>query len=113
VLIFRKGVNALRSRPATGHPRTLTLRRERQLFAWINGKDPRQHSLNFGLRTRAIIASLIEQKLAVKLGLAAGGELLAKLGLTPQKPLERSRPAMTSVVGTGHLQIGYLASLVA
>ena len=37
-----------------------------------------------------MIASLIEQKLAVKLGLTAVGELLAKLGLTPQKPLERA-----------------------
>lgn len=37
-----------------------------------------------------MIASLIEQKLGVKLGLTAVGELLAKLGLTPQKPLERA-----------------------
>ena len=37
-----------------------------------------------------MIASLIEQKFAVKLGLTAVGEMLAKLGLTPQKPLERA-----------------------
>jgi hypothetical protein len=37
-----------------------------------------------------MIASLIEQKFAVQLGLTAVGELLAKLGLTPQKPLERA-----------------------
>ncbi len=37
-----------------------------------------------------MVASLIEQKFAVKLGLTAVGELLAKLGLTPQKPLERA-----------------------
>ena len=85
-----KGVNALRSRPATGRPRTLTPRQEKQVFAWVNGKDPRQYGLDFGLWTRAMIASLIEQKLAVKLGLTAVGELLAKLGLTPQKPLERA-----------------------
>jgi transposase len=85
-----KGVKALRSRPATGRPRTLTPRQEKQVFAWVNGKDPRQYGLDFGLWTRAMIASLIEQKLAVKLGLTAVGELLAKLGLTPQKPLERA-----------------------
>jgi transposase len=85
-----KGVNALRSRPATGRPRTLTPRQEKQVFAWVNGKDPRQYGLDFGLWTRAMIAGLIEQKLAVKLGLTAVGELLAKLGLTPQKPLERA-----------------------
>jgi transposase len=85
-----KGLNALRSRPATGRPRTLTPRQEKQVFAWVNGKDPRQYGLDFGLWTRAMIAGLIEQKLAVKLGLSAVGELLAKLGLTPQKPLERA-----------------------
>jgi transposase len=85
-----KGVNALHSRPATGRPRRLTPRQEKQVFAWVNGKDPRQYGLDFGLWTRAMIGSLIEQKLAVKLGLTAVGELLAKLGLTPQKPLERA-----------------------
>jgi len=79
-----KGVNALRSRPATGRPRTLTPRQENQVFTWVNGKYPRQYGLDLGLWTRAMIASLIEQKLSVKLGLTAVGELLAKLGLTPQ-----------------------------
>jgi transposase len=40
-----KGVKALRSRPSTGRPRTLTLRQEKQVFAWVNGKDPRQYGL--------------------------------------------------------------------
>jgi hypothetical protein len=30
------------------------------VFAWVNGKDPRQYGLDFGLWTRAMIASLIE-----------------------------------------------------
>jgi transposase len=55
-----------------------------------NGKYPRQYGLDFGLWTQAMIASLIEQKFAVKLGLTAVRELLAKLGLTPQKSLERA-----------------------
>jgi transposase len=61
----------------------LTPRQEKQVFAWVNGKDPRQYGLDFGLWTRTMVASLIEQKFAVKLGLTAVGELLAKLGLTP------------------------------
>jgi transposase len=85
-----KGLKALHSRPATGRPRTLTPRQEKQVFSWVNGKDPRQYGLDFGLWTRAMVASLIQQKFAVKLGLTAVGELLAKLGLTPQKPLERA-----------------------
>ena len=84
------GLKALRLRPATGRPRTLTPRQERQVFRWINGRDPRQYGLDFGLWTRAVVADLIERKLGIKLGVTAVGALLAKLGLTPQKPLQRA-----------------------
>jgi transposase len=83
-------MKALRSRPATGRPRTLSCRQEKQVFGWVNGKDPRQYGLDFGLWTRSMVANLIEQKFGVRIGLTAVGELLAKLGLTPQKPLERA-----------------------
>ena len=43
------GLKALRSRRATGRPRRLTSRQEQQVFRWINGKDPRQYGLDFGL----------------------------------------------------------------
>lgn len=84
------GEEALRSTMATGRPPTLTPEQEQQVFRWVNGKDPRQYGLDFGLWTRAIVAELIEQKFGVKLGLTAVGKLLAKLGLTPQKPLQRA-----------------------
>ncbi len=84
------GLKALLSRPATGRPRSLTDRQEQQVFRWVNGRDPRQYGLDFGLWTRGVVASLIEQKFALRLGLTAVGELLAKLGLTPQKPLQRA-----------------------
>jgi transposase len=84
------GVRGLLSRPATGRPRTLSGRQERQVFRWINGRDPRQYGLDFGLWTRAVVANLIERKFGVRLGVTAVGELLAKLGLTPQKPLQRA-----------------------
>ena len=60
------------------------------MFRWINGRDPRQYGLDFGLWTRAVVAELIEKKFGVNFGLTAVGELLAKLGLTPQKPLQRA-----------------------
>jgi len=85
-----RGVRALRSRPASGRPRRLNARQERQVFGWVNGRDPRQYGLDFGLWTRRIVALLIEQKFRVRLGLSAVGALLAKLGLTPQKPLQRA-----------------------
>lgn len=84
------GDMALRSTPATGRPRSLTPAQEQQVFRWVNGRDPRQYGLDFGLWTRAIVAQLIEQKFGIKLGVTAVGELLAKLGLTPQKPLQRA-----------------------
>ena len=84
------GLRALRSRPATGRPRSLTPRQEQQVFRWINGRDPRQYGLDFGLWTRSLVAALIERKFAIRLGVTAVGELPAKLGQTPQKPLQRA-----------------------
>jgi transposase len=85
-----KGERALAARPATGRPTKLTPTQQAQVFRWINGKDPRQYGLDFGLWTRQIAATLIEQKFGVSLGLTAVGRLLARLGLTPQKPLQRA-----------------------
>jgi transposase len=68
----------------------VTPRQEQQVFRWINGRDPRQYGLDFGLWTRSVVASLIEQKFGIRLGVTAVGSLLAKLGLTPQKPLQRA-----------------------
>ena len=84
------GLRALRARRASGRPRSLTLRQEGQVFRWTDGKDPRQYGLDFGLWTRSVVAELIESKFGIRLGLTAVGALLAKLGLTPQKPLQRA-----------------------
>lgn len=85
-----KGERALAARPATGRPTKLTPTQRAQVFRWINGRDPRQYGLDFGLWTRQIAATLIEQKFGVSLGVTAVGRLLARLGLTPQKPLQRA-----------------------
>jgi transposase len=85
-----RGLRALRSRKGTGRPRTLTAKQEQQLFRWINGKDPRQHGFDFGLWTRLVVRRLIADKFGANLGVTAVGKLLAKLGLTPQKPLRRA-----------------------
>lgn len=84
------GLRALHARRAAGRPRSLTPHQERQVFRWVNGKDPRQYGLDFGLWTRSAVADLIGRKFGIQLGLTAVGELLAKLGLTPQKPLQRA-----------------------
>ncbi|MDA1118022.1 MAG: IS630 family transposase [Proteobacteria bacterium] len=84
------GIKALRSTKATGRPRSLTPTQEKRVFRWVNGRDARQYGLDFGLWTRAVVCELIEKKFGIPLGLTAVGELLAKLGLTPQKPLQRA-----------------------
>src|SRR5271156_5321185 len=85
-----RGLRALRSRKGTGRPRRLAPKQEQQLFRWINGKDPRQHGFDFGLWTRLVVRKLIADKFDANLGVTAIGKLLAKLGLTPQKPLKRA-----------------------
>ncbi len=84
------GLNALAARPATGRPRTLTEAQERQVFRWINGKNPRQYGFDFGLWTGQIVRDLIGQRFGVRLSLASIGAMLARQGLTPQKPLQRA-----------------------
>jgi len=84
------GLRALRSTPITGRPRSLTPKQERQVFRWVNGKDPRQYGVDFGLWTRLVVADLIERKFGIALSLTAVGALLARLDLTRQKPLQRA-----------------------
>jgi transposase len=84
------GLEALAGRTGSGRPRRLTGDQEQQVFRWINGHDPRQYGMDFGLWTRALVAQLVADKFGVTLGLTAIGEMLARLGLTPQKPLERA-----------------------
>jgi transposase len=98
------GMEALRSRPATGRPRRLSARQEQQVFRWVNGRDPRQYGLDSGLWTRSIVADLIERKFEVKLGLTAVGALLARLGLTPQKPLQRAYQRDPEAIDTWRLE---------
>lgn len=84
------GLRMLTSTQAPGPTRRLTPRQEQQVFRWVNGRDPRQYGLDFGLWTRRVVSELIEKKFGIKLGVTAVGELLARVGLTPQKPLQRA-----------------------
>lgn len=85
-----KGLKALRSTKGTGRPRKLTGAQERQVFRWINGKNPLQYGFDFALWTRQIVQALVQQRFEVQLSLAAVGTMLARLGLTAQKPLQRA-----------------------
>jgi transposase len=84
------GLKALAAKPASGRPRSLTAGQEHQVFRWINGKNPMQYGFDFGLWTRQIARDLMAQRFGVTLSLASVGALLARVGLTPQKPLQRA-----------------------
>ena len=83
-------VKALRSTKGTGRPRKLTATQERQVFDWVNGKRPDEHGFDADLWTRQIVRELVLARFGIELSLVSVGALLARLGLTPQKPLERA-----------------------
>jgi transposase len=84
------GTEALASTKATGRPPKLDDKQKRQIFRWINGKDPRQYGFDFGLWTRRIVSELVQRKFGIHLGVTAVGRILQELGITPQKPLRRA-----------------------
>lgn len=84
------GMRALRSSPATGRPRKLTRSQETQVLRWIHGKNPLQYGFDFALWTRKLVRELVLREFDVSLSLASVGTMLARLGLTPQKPLQRA-----------------------
>jgi transposase len=85
-----KGVEALAQRIAKGPEPLLNEQQRQQVKKWILGKDPRQYGFDFGLWSRRIVQTLIQEKMSVELGLTAVGRLLASLDITPQKPLRRA-----------------------
>ena len=85
-----RGERALASRKAPGPAPKLTPQQKRQVFRWINGRDPRQYGFDFGLWTRRIVQVLVRERFGIELGLTAVGRVLAELEITPQKPLRRA-----------------------
>jgi transposase len=85
-----RGRRALRSTKGTGRPRKLSAVQERQVFRWIDGKNPMQYGFDFGPWTRQLVHELVEREFGVTPSLASVGSMLARLGLTPQKPLQRA-----------------------
>jgi transposase len=85
-----KGMEALVEKIAQGPEPKLSEKQRQQVKRWILGKDPRQYGFDFGLWTRRIVQTLIQEKMSIGLGLTAVGRLLAGLEITPQKPLRRA-----------------------
>lgn len=86
----RKGEAALASRKSPGPTPKLTAAQKRKVCSWIVGKDPRQWGFDFGLWTRQVVQTMIQERFSVSLTLPSIGHLLTSLGITPQKPLRRA-----------------------
>lgn len=84
------GLEALAPKPRPGRGRALTEFEAEEVKRWILSGDPRQYGFDFGLWTRQIVSDLIKDRFNIELGLTAVGELLHRVGLTPQKPMRRA-----------------------
>lgn len=84
------GLDSLAPIPRTGRKRALSEIEAEEVKRWIINGDPRQYGFDFGLWTRQIVADLIYDKFKINLSVTAVGNLLHRLGLTPQKPLRRA-----------------------
>jgi transposase len=85
-----RGYEGLKSSKAQGPSRKLSEKQCIKVRDWIIGKDPRQYGFNFGLWTRKIVQHLIKERFGLELSLATVGGLLARMEITPQKPLRRA-----------------------
>lgn len=85
-----KGLDALAPKPRPGRGKSLTEFQEQEVKRWVLTGDPRQYNFDFGLWTRQIVADLIFDQFGIQLSVTAVGNLLHRLGLSPQKPLRRA-----------------------
>ncbi|GHE34379.1 hypothetical protein GCM10017673_41450 [Streptosporangium violaceochromogenes] len=84
------GPGGLRTKKTRGPAAKLTDVQLARLHALIVGTDPRQLSFGFALWTRAMVAELIRREFKVKLSPVSVGRILARLGMSPQRPLYRA-----------------------
>jgi transposase len=84
------GADALRTKKTRGPKSRLSDGQLSQLYRLVVGNDPRQLSFGLALWTRGMIQELIFRQFGVRLSLVSVGNVLANLGLSPQRPLYRS-----------------------
>ena len=92
------GIDALRARKAPGQKPKLKGYMVRWLYNAITMKSPLQFKFPFALWTRAMVGQIIRDRYGVSLSQVSVGRLLAKLGLTCQRPLFRAVEQNRSLV---------------
>ena len=84
------GWNALQAKKLFGCPPKLGTSEVRWIYRTVVGKNPLQLKFRFALWTREMIRDLIKRKYGISMSVVSVGRLLAKLGLTCQRPLFRA-----------------------
>lgn len=84
------GKEALRTKPTPGPKPRLTDGQMSQLQRIIIDSNPRQLDFETTLWTREIVRELILRLFSVELSLVSVGNVLARLGMSPQRPLYRA-----------------------
>ena len=84
------GIESLRGKKLFGRPTKLTAQQISWVYRTVVGKNPLQLKFEFALWTREMIRTIIKQRFGVGMSVVSVGRLLAKLGLTCQRPLFRA-----------------------
>jgi transposase len=84
------GWEALQAKKLFGRPPKLETKQVRWIYRTVVGKNPLQLKFEFALWTREMIRDLIKRKFGISMSAVSVGRLLARLGLTCQRPLFRA-----------------------
>jgi transposase len=88
---YRKsGSSGLETKPTAGPSTALTDRQMQELRAIIIGTNPTHFGFRTQLWTRGIIGHVIHERFSVSLSRPTVGRVMARLGLSPQRPLYRA-----------------------
>jgi len=94
----KDGEKGLTVKTAPGKEPKLNKRQLLWLYNTIKDKNPLQLKFQFALWTREMVQKLIKDKYDISISLATVGRVLAKLGFTFQKPINRAYQQDESLV---------------